>query len=282
MTQSTGLETVAITSDGQPIFPAAMVAPGSPQPLGVLPDGQPVWPVPYGTVPPGGPVPYGLTSEGAPVWAKAAARVDSRPGWKRKRVLIPAGVFALFVVAGIAGAGDDTTNIRTASDTADAAVAAPVDPAQAAADKAAADKAAADKAAAAEQAAADKAAADAKKAEADKAAAEKAAAEQAAADKAAAQTAGQKNAARAAENYLSFAPFSRSGLIEQLEFEGYSTADATHGVDSQNADWNAQAAKAAQNYLDMTAFSRSGLIEQLEFEGYTREQATYGADQAGL
>ena len=95
-------------------------------------------------------------------------------------------------------------------------------------------------------------------------------------------TAGQENAARAAEGYLDFAAFSRSGLIEQLEFEGYSTKDATYGAGSLNANWKEQAAKAAKNYLDMSAFSRSGLIEQLEFEGYTRAQAVYGVNQAGL
>jgi hypothetical protein len=77
-------------------------------------------------------------------------------------------------------------------------------------------------------------------------------------------------------------PFSRSGLIKQLEFEGYSTSDATYGVDSQHANWNTQAAKAAKGYLEMTSFSRSGLIDQLVFEGYTRSQATYGVTQAGL
>lgn len=67
-----------------------------------------------------------------------------------------------------------------------------------------------------------------------------------------------------------------------MEFEGYSTEDATLAVDSLNVDYNEQAAKAAENYLSFTAFSRSGLIEQLMFEGYTREQAEYGVAQTGL
>jgi outer membrane biosynthesis protein TonB len=95
-------------------------------------------------------------------------------------------------------------------------------------------------------------------------------------------TAGQANARRSAQSYLSLMPFSRSGLIEQLEFEGYSTGDATFGVDALDADWKAQAAKAAKSYLDMMPFSRSGLIEQLQFEGYSREQAEHGVTQAGL
>jgi len=92
----------------------------------------------------------------------------------------------------------------------------------------------------------------------------------------------QLNAKRKASSYLSISAFSRSGLIKQLEFEGFSTADATYGADAQNANWNAQAAKAAKNYLSITSFSRSGLIEQLEFEGYTTEQATFGVDSTGL
>ncbi|MDT0200371.1 Ltp family lipoprotein [Nocardioides sp. AE5] len=97
-----------------------------------------------------------------------------------------------------------------------------------------------------------------------------------------AETISQANAVRAARNYLDLAPFSRSGLIDQLTFEGYDTADATYAVDAVAPDWNRQAALAAENYLDMMPFSRQGLIDQLVFEGYTREQATHGVDQAGL
>jgi hypothetical protein len=76
--------------------------------------------------------------------------------------------------------------------------------------------------------------------------------------------------------------FSRSGLIDQLEYEGYSTEDATAAVDSLGTDYNSEAAESAQQYLDMTGFSRSGLIDQLEYEGFTSEQAEYGVSQAGL
>jgi hypothetical protein len=93
---------------------------------------------------------------------------------------------------------------------------------------------------------------------------------------------GQENARRSAESYLETAAFSRAGLIKQLEYEGYSTADATGAVDALSTDWNAQAVKAAKNYLEVSPFSRSGLIEQLKYEGYTQEQAVYGVSQAGL
>lgn len=92
----------------------------------------------------------------------------------------------------------------------------------------------------------------------------------------------QVNARKAATSYLAYSAFSRTGLIKQLEYEGFSKADATYGADAQNANWNEQAAKAAKSYLSYSAFSRSGLIEQLMYEGYTLEQATFGAASTGL
>lgn len=94
----------------------------------------------------------------------------------------------------------------------------------------------------------------------------------------------QANAIRSGENYLSFAPFSRDGLIQQLTVgDGYSTEDATYAVDNIETDYNEQAAKAAENYLDLTGFSRDGLVQQLTLgDGYTTEQAEFGATAAGL
>ena len=95
-------------------------------------------------------------------------------------------------------------------------------------------------------------------------------------------TVGQANAGRSAATYLKLTAFSRSGLIEQLKYEGYTLAEATYGVDSLKVNWNAQAVAKAKEYLNLTAFSRSGLIEQLEYEGFTAAQATYGANGVGL
>lgn len=92
----------------------------------------------------------------------------------------------------------------------------------------------------------------------------------------------QKNALSKAKDYLNYTAFSYTGLIEQLEYEKFSTEDATYGADNCGADWNEQAAKKAADYLDYTSFSRDGLIEQLEYEGFTAEQATYGVDSVGL
>ena len=91
----------------------------------------------------------------------------------------------------------------------------------------------------------------------------------------------QRNALNTARDYLDFMSFSRAGLIDQLEYEGFSTEDATWAADNCGADWNEQALQQAIDYLDFTAFSYDGLIDQLEYEGFTSEQATYGVSNCG-
>ncbi len=94
-------------------------------------------------------------------------------------------------------------------------------------------------------------------------------------------TFGEQNALKSAQSYLSFSAFSHSRLIQQLEYEGYSNAEATYGADRCGANWCEQAAKCAANYLKVSAFSESGLREQLKFEGFTDTQAYYGAAKNG-
>ena len=84
-----------------------------------------------------------------------------------------------------------------------------------------------------------------------------------------------------AESYLDVMAFSYSGLKEQLEYEGYTSDQATYGADNCGADWNEQAVKCAKSYLDSMSFSRDELISQLEYEGFTRAQAEYGAAKNG-
>lgn len=134
---------------------------------------------------------------------------------------------------------------------------------------------------------AEKVAAD-KKAEEDKIAAEKKAVEDKAVAEAAAKqqaiasaTTEQKNALNKAKDYLSYSAFSHSGLIEQLEYEGFSTDSATYAVDNCGADWNVQAEEKAKDYMSYSSFSHSGLVEQLVYEGFTQEQAEHGASAAG-
>lgn len=94
-------------------------------------------------------------------------------------------------------------------------------------------------------------------------------------------TMSQKNALDRANSYLKHSDFSYAGLIEQLEYEGFPTEDATYAADNCGADWNKQAAKRAQSYLDHSSFSRSGLIDQLIHEGFTAGQAEYGVTAVG-
>lgn len=94
-------------------------------------------------------------------------------------------------------------------------------------------------------------------------------------------TLGESNALSKAYSYLNYSAFSYTGLIKQLEYEGYTTAEATYAVDNCGADWYEQAVAKAESYLNYTSFSRSGLIGQLEYEGFTTDQATYAVGQVG-
>ncbi|WP_286154542.1 Ltp family lipoprotein [Mycobacterium sp. D16R24] len=97
-------------------------------------------------------------------------------------------------------------------------------------------------------------------------------------------TPAQDNAIAKAESYLGYTAFSKQGLIKQLEFDDFSTADGTFAVEHIEAnggvDWNEQAVKKAKSYLDYTSFSLSALVNQLEFDGFTPDQAQYGANTA--
>ena len=95
-------------------------------------------------------------------------------------------------------------------------------------------------------------------------------------------TRGEQNALSTAHGYLDTMAFSRSGLIDQLKYEGYTSSEAEYAVDNCGADWDYQAVLMAEEYLDAMPFSRSGLIEQLEYEGFSYSQASAAATAAGL
>lgn len=92
---------------------------------------------------------------------------------------------------------------------------------------------------------------------------------------------GQKNALKSAKSYIDLMGFSYQGLIDQLEYEGYSHDEAVYGADNCGADWNAEALESAKSYIRTSPFSYTGLIDQLEYEDFTYEQAVYGADNCG-
>ncbi|MGE6413671.1 S-layer homology domain-containing protein [Planococcus kocurii] len=96
------------------------------------------------------------------------------------------------------------------------------------------------------------------------------------------ETVSQQQAIKKAKSYLEYTSFSRSGLIAQLEYEGFSNADAKYAVDKINVNWRGQAVKMAENYLEYTSFSRSGLIAQLEYEGFSNADATYAVDKINV
>lgn len=94
-------------------------------------------------------------------------------------------------------------------------------------------------------------------------------------------TVGEQNAIEAAEDYLNFSAFSYEGLIEQLEYEGYTSKEAAYAVDHCFVDWYDQAEKCAKSYLRHSSFSYTGLLEQLEYELFTHEQAKHAVDSCG-
>ncbi len=67
--------------------------------------------------------------------------------------------------------------------------------------------------------------------------------------------------------------FSRSRLIELLEYEGFSTRDALFAVGHLKVDWIEQAAKSAAERIEVNGFSRNELLDQLMYEGFNGEQA---------
>ncbi len=94
-------------------------------------------------------------------------------------------------------------------------------------------------------------------------------------------TLGQENAYYTALDYLDYTSFSKQGLIEQLEYEGYTTEEAEFAVEKCNVDWGEQAELMAQDYMEYDSFSRQGLLDQLLYEGFTQEEAEQGVKAVG-
>lgn len=89
------------------------------------------------------------------------------------------------------------------------------------------------------------------------------------------------SALQKAKDYLAYSAFSKSGLIDQLQYEGFSEEDAKYAVDNCGADWDEQAKQKAIDYLHSTPFSKSGLADQLEYEGFSKEEAENAVDNCG-
>lgn len=97
-------------------------------------------------------------------------------------------------------------------------------------------------------------------------------------------TRSQEQAVRSAQSYLRSSAFSKLGLVDQLEYEQFSTADAMFAVEYLEAhgevDWKVEAVRCGQSYLRSSSFSLASLTEQLEYEKFTPAEAAYGAQAA--
>lgn len=91
-------------------------------------------------------------------------------------------------------------------------------------------------------------------------------------------SAGQRNALASAKSYLDLMGFSRQGLMDQLVYDGYSSADAQYAVDHCGANWYSQAVRSAREYAKY-GYSRNDLIEQLVYIKFTNDQAVYGVNR---
>lgn len=85
-----------------------------------------------------------------------------------------------------------------------------------------------------------------------------------------------KQALEKAKDYLATMAFSYSGLKAQLEFDKFTSSQATYAVNICCANWNEQAVKKTKEYLSVMSFSRDRLIEQLKFDDFAQSQAEYG------
>jgi hypothetical protein len=92
---------------------------------------------------------------------------------------------------------------------------------------------------------------------------------------------GDREALSEAKLYLSTEPFSLQGLIAQLKYGGYTTAQAIYGANHAGANWYKESLLYAKEYLSTEAFSKSGLLTQLEYSKFTASQAAYGVAHCG-
>ena len=76
--------------------------------------------------------------------------------------------------------------------------------------------------------------------------------------------------------------YSRSTLLTQLQYDGFSAEEATYGADNCGADWNMQATVAATHLVASGITDKDGLVAQLQALGFTADEAVYGAAAGGL
>lgn len=72
---------------------------------------------------------------------------------------------------------------------------------------------------------------------------------------------GNAGAKAKAESYLNSSAFSYTGLIDQLEYNGFSESEAKYGADNCGADWKEQALKKAKSSIIGGEHKMKGLID---------------------
>ena len=89
------------------------------------------------------------------------------------------------------------------------------------------------------------------------------------------------SAVEAAKKYLDSGSYSYTALVDKLQQDGYSTADAEYAANNCGADWNKKAAEEAKALISSGTYTKEELIDKLMLKGYTFEQAASGAEANG-
>lgn len=92
-------------------------------------------------------------------------------------------------------------------------------------------------------------------------------------------TVGEKAALDKSNDYLSIMCFSKEGLRDQLEYDGFTTEEIDYAISNQSVDWAEQALGKGKEYMNIMSFSKSGLKDQLLYDGFTDEQATHAVNK---
>lgn len=88
----------------------------------------------------------------------------------------------------------------------------------------------------------------------------------------------KKEALELAKSYIEASTFSKSGLIKQLEYEGYTKKEATYAANRCGADWNEEAIEFA---LKHTPCSKESLESYLSCFGFTSSQIKFALKEIG-
>lgn len=92
---------------------------------------------------------------------------------------------------------------------------------------------------------------------------------------------GSEKALEKALSYLRMGGFSKNDLIDQLEYENFSSSEITYAINNCGADWKQQALIKAKSYLRVGGFSEESLTDQLEHHEFTSAEVSYAIQNCG-